>query len=564
MKKIFLLFFIPLFSLQCKAPQESVVQKNTAEISEAKLELHAKPKLVVGIVVDQMRYDYLTRFWDHYTTNGFKRLIGEGFVLKNNHYNYVPTYTAPGHASIYTGTTPKKHGIISNSWYDKFEKKSIYCVDDEQMQSVGTTRTVGEKSPARLKVTTISDQNRLATQFRGKTIGIALKDRSAILPAGHTANAAYWFSGKDEGNFISSSFYENQLPQWVNDFNASGKAKSYLKTWNTLKPIASYVESGSDENNFENGFKGKEAATFPYDLNKLKAENDGYSLLKSVPFGNDLTTDFALAAVEGEGLGQDEITDFLTISYSATDYIGHNFGVNSKEVEDAYLRLDESVGTLLDSLDAQVGKGNYTAFFTSDHGAIDVPAYLDSEKIPAGYVSNRKIRDDLKSFLGSEYGNTNFIANISNNQVFLDWEVLRKNNIDARELQDDIKRYLLSYEHIYKVYSREQLEGATYSDNFASLIQNGFNQKLSGDVVYAFDPGYISYSAKGSTHGTGLNYDTQVPLIFFGNGIQKGQTTRYTRIIDIAPTIAALLGIAMPSGTTGKVISEVLQDPSAE
>lgn len=294
------------------------------------------------------------------------------------------------------------------------------------------------------------------------------------------------------------------------------------------------------------------------DLNKLKAKNGGYSLLKSVPFGDDLTTDFAIAAVKGEDLGQDEITDFLTISYSATDYIGHNFGVNSKEVEDAYLRLDESIGTLLDSLDAQVGKGNYTVFFTADHSAIDVPAYLESKKIPAGYVSNRGIRDDLEAFLGSEYGNTNFIANISNNQVFLDREVLRKNNIDARELQAVIKQYLLSYDHIYKVYTREQLEGATYKDNIGALIQNGFNQKLSGDVVYVFDPGYISYPEKGSTHGTALNYDTQVPLIFFGNGINKGQSTRYTRVVDNAPTVAALLGIAMPSGTTGKVISEVI------
>ena len=315
------------------------------------------PKLVVGIVVDQMRYDYLTRFYNHYGDKGFKRLIKEGYNCKNNHFNYVPTYTGPGHASVYTGTTPANHGIISNNWYDKFNKKIQYCAYDPTVKPIGTSNQGETMSPRKMLTTTITDQNRLHTQFKGKTIGVSLKDRGAVLPAGHTANAAYWFRGKDEGNWITSDYYMTELPQWVVEFNTSNKAESYLKEWNTIKPIETYVESGEDDNSFEGGFKGKDKAVFPYHLNELKSQNMGYDIIKSTPYGNSLTTDFALAALKGESLGIDKITDFLTISYSSTDYIGHNFGVNSKEIQDTYVRLDDEIARLLEALDTMVGKG---------------------------------------------------------------------------------------------------------------------------------------------------------------------------------------------------------------
>ncbi|MDD3356889.1 MAG: alkaline phosphatase family protein, partial [Dysgonamonadaceae bacterium] len=333
-----------------------------------------KAKLVVGIVVDQMRNDYIDRFWDRYSEDGFKRLVNEGYRFKNGHFNYVPTYTGPGHASIFSGTSPMNHGIIGNNWFDKTTGESVYCAGDPEIESVGTTDEAGKMSPHRMIVTSIADENRLATQMRGKTIGIALKDRGAILPAGHTANAAYWFHGKDEGRWISSSFYMNALPNWVVTFNNSGKAASYFKTWDTLYPIETYVESGSDQNNFEGGFKGKESATFPYDLQKLKADNGNFELLKAVAYGNDLTTDFAMAAINGEKLGQGTDTDFLTLSYSSTDYVGHNFGVNSKEIQDTYLRLDKNIADFLRFLDEKVGKDQYIVFLTADHAGVEVPA----------------------------------------------------------------------------------------------------------------------------------------------------------------------------------------------
>ncbi|MBT8319734.1 MAG: alkaline phosphatase family protein, partial [Gramella sp.] len=376
-----------------------------------------KPKLVVGIVVDQMRYDYLTRFWDQFGNDGFKRLVNNGFVFKNNHFNYVPTYTGPGHASIFTGTTPENNGIISNSWYDKFEDKFVYCAGDPSFSSVGTSTRAGEMSPNRMLSTTFGDENRLHTQMKGKTIGVALKDRGAILPAGHTANGAYWFVGGNEANWISSTYYMEKLPKWVQEFNASDIAESYLKTWAPLKNIESYIESGNDTNDFEGGYNGMQSATFPYDLKALAPQNGEYELIKATPFGNDLTAEFAKAAVKGESLGKDDFTDVLTLSFSSTDYVGHNFGVNSKEVQDTYLRLDLAIGDFLKYLDQNIGEGEYVVFLTADHGAVEVPSYLKSKKIPAGYFSDSELIKKLGNYLTGEYKSEELISNISNSQV---------------------------------------------------------------------------------------------------------------------------------------------------
>src|SRR5690606_27529942 len=223
---------------------------------QAQILPNEKPKLVVGIIVDQMRYDYLTRFWDKYGDDGFKELVNKGFNFRNNHFNYAPTVTGPGHASVFTGTGPANHGIIDNIWYDKIGGEIVYCAEDPSVSSVGTTSTAGQMSPHRMKVTSFADENRLHTQFRGKTIGISLKDRGAILPAGHTANAAYWVEGGNEGRWISSTLYLDELPLCVQALYTSGVAESYLRTWNTLYEISTYLESGADLNDFKGGYKG--------------------------------------------------------------------------------------------------------------------------------------------------------------------------------------------------------------------------------------------------------------------------------------------------------------------
>jgi hypothetical protein len=435
----------------------------------------------------------------------------------------------------------------------------VYCAGDDTVQAVGAETEDGQMSPHRMKTTTFTDENRLFTQMQGKTIGISIKDRGAILPAGHTANAAYWFYGKDKGYFISSTFYMNTLPNWVNDFNTSNRAASYLKPWNTLYNIETYTESGSDLNNFEGGFKGKETATFPYDLQVLKDQNGGFDILKATAYGNSIVADFAIAAISGEQLGQDNITDVLTVSFSSTDYVGHNFGVNSKEIEDTYIRLDLDLERFLKALDEKVGKGNYTLFLTADHAAVEVPAYLQSVKIPAGYIDSKAQKAMFSDFMKTKFGTSDLIENVSNNQIFLNRAKLNELHLDLETVQKALVNEIINYEHIDKAYTATSMGTTSFTTGIETLLQKGFNQKRSGDVLYVFDPAYISYGKTGSTHGSSLNYDTHVPLLFYGKGIKHGQTFQKTEITDIAPTMSALLGTSFPSGAIGQPLEFVFE-----
>ncbi|MFI8605927.1 alkaline phosphatase PafA [Cellulophaga baltica] len=549
-------------AFMCFTSVAVLAQRKSKKDKEEKTVITApfvRPKLVVGIVVDQMRYDYLTRFYDQYGDGGFKRLMNEGFNCKNNHFNYAPTYTGPGHASVYTGTTPATHGIIGNNWYDKQIDKEVYCVSDATYSSVGTTSDAGQVSPFQNAVTTVTDELRLHTQMRGKVIGIALKDRGAVLPAGHTANAAYWFHGKDEGRWITSSFYRTDLPKWVLDFNASGKATSYKKPWNTLKSIDSYVESGTDDNAYEGKFKGEVNSSFPHDIPALWEENGQYDLIKATPYGNSLTADFAIAALDGENLGADAITDFLAVSFSSTDYVGHMYGVNSKEVEDTYLHLDADLERLLTTLDDKVGVGAYTVFLTADHAAVDVPTYLKDQKIPAGYTDSKAVKEKFAAFLKYTYGTEDIVKNISNSQVFLDYKIVKNLDLELREVEEQIANEFMSYGIYERVFTAQQMLENNYTYGVPYIIQNGYNPQRSGDVMLVLKPNYIQYGTTGSTHGSPYKYDTHVPLLFFGQGIKQGATVAPTEIPDIAPTIATMLGIAFPNGTTGKPIAEVLK-----
>lgn len=518
------------------------------------------PKLVVGIVVDQMRYDYLTRFYNHYGEGGFKRMMNEGFHFKNNHFNYIPTYTGPGHASVYTGTSPSLHGIIANNWYDKTIKTSVYCAQDDNASPIGTQHKAGKMSPHRMITTSITDELRLATQLKSKVIGISLKDRGAILPAGHSGTA-YWFHGKDEGNWITSSFYMNALPKWVADFNNSNQAESYLKIWNTLKPIASYTESGPDESPYEKKLKGTEKSVFPYDLKALASQNGNFDIIKETPFGNDITTDFAIAAIDGENLGNNNTTDFLAISYSSTDYVGHTFGINSKEIQDTYLRLDQDLERLFNHLDKKLGKNNYTVFLTADHGAVHAPGYLQSQNIPAGFFNRNTFREALNTHINSVYSSENLIDNISSDQIFLNHQTIQTLKLNTQEVEATVAQFVLQYPQMDKVFTRHQLGLVHYTSGIGALIQNGFNQKRSGDILYTHTPAVIStwYEDGGTTHGSGYTYDTHVPLLFMGQGIQKGKTYQKSEIIDIAPTLSALLGISRPNGATGRVLNELFE-----
>ncbi len=520
-----------------------------------------KPKLVVGIVVDQMRYDYLTRFWDKYGDGGFKKLVNEGFNCKNANYNYMPTYTGPGHASIYTGTTPENHGIISNTWYNKVANNSMYCTRDYLANTIGSVSAHGKMSPKNLLSTTITDELKLATNNKGKVIGMSIKDRGAILPAGHKADAAYWYEGDNVGKWISSSFYMNELPKWVQKVNKKNNSDKYLNTkWETLLPIENYTESMGDNNPYEGLFNTEKAPVFPHDLPMLRDSNFNYSLIKATPYGNTILKELALAAIKEEKLGKDEFTDFLAVSFSSPDYIGHQYGPLSIEIEDTYLRLDKDLEEILNYLEKNFEKDEVLIFLTADHGVVNVPQYLMDNNLPAGYFDNAKLIDDLSAYLKSEYDADSIVMNVSNYQVFLNHEYINKNNWNVEAIENTIARFLLTKKGVAKAVTASSLKAAEFTDRILGNAQRGFHQARSGDILYVLESGWIpSGYHTGTTHGSPYNYDTHVPLLWYGAGIKKGQSDHFVVIPDIAATIAALLEIQAPSACTGVPIIGLLK-----
>lgn len=516
-----------------------------------------KPKLIVGIVVDQMRQDYLYKYADRYGEGGFKRLMKGGFMMKNGHYNYIPTYTGPGHASVYTGTTPATHGIISNGWYVKSNGQFMYCAGDSTVSNVGGTPGNGQISPRNLLTTTITDELRFATNKRSKVVGVAIKDRGASLPAGHLGDA-YWFDSEN-GEFMTSTYYHETLPKWVQDFNAKKLADKYLdQTWETLYPIKTYVQSIADENPYEALFIGKDSPTFPYNLAELKDQNGGPGLIASTPFGNTLTLDFAIAALEGENLGKGKDTDFLAVSFSSPDYIGHRFGPSSIELEDNYLRLDQEMEKLLNYLDKTYGKDQYLIFLTADHGVAEVATYMEAEKVPAGNLNVGYITAQLKGYMSIRFGEGDWILNVSNEQVFLNEKLARDKDMDLADIEDELAIFLLRFRGIKEVYTATAMRNTYFSSGGASLLQNGYNFKSSGNLLLILEPGWLTGGARGTSHGTGFTYDTHVPILFYGWNVKPGSSTRYTTITDIAPTLSMMLGIRLPNGATGQPIQEII------
>lgn len=522
-----------------------------------------RPKLVVGIVVDQMRWDYLYRFYDRYQSNGFKRLLNEGFSCENTMIDYIPTFTAPGHTCIYTGSVPAIHGIAGNDFIIQATGKSMYCTEDTTVKTLGSTSNAGEMSPRNLLTNTVTDELRLATNFRSKVIGIALKDRGGILPAGHTANAAYWFDDKS-GNWISSTYYMKKLPQWMNDFNAQKLPEAYLKSdWTPLYPIDTYVQTLPDNSKYEGKFKGMDAPTLPVKTSALYKGNLG--MIRSTPYGNTLTLDLAVAAINGEQLGQHDVTDFLTVSFSSTDYVGHQFGPNSVEIEDTYLRLDRDFATFFTFLDAKVGKGNYTVFLTADHGAAHNPAFLNDHGIPAGVWDDGAVRDSLNKLLLRKYKVEKLIISLSNYQVNFNNADIGYAKLNKDALIKDCIEYLEKQKGVAHAIDMRNAQTANIPAELRTRIINGYSPEHSGDIQIIFQPGwYTGHSAgdggpTGTTHGSWNPYDSHIPLVFMGWGIPHGHLNRETHMTDIAPTVAALLHIQAPNGSIGKPIAEALK-----
>ncbi len=537
MKKLFLFFaFVIVFNVQAQQ----------------------RPKLVVGIVVDQMKMEYLYRFSDDFSPNGFKRLMNNGYIFQNMHYNYTPTYTGPGHASIYTGTTPSTHGIVGNEWFSRATGKSIYCTDDASVKIVGDgTAKEGEMSPKNLQTTTITDELRLATNFKGKVIGISLKDRGAILPAGHFANWAFWFS--NAGAFISSTFYGEKLPDWVTEFNQEKRYMPYInKGWDLLKPVATYNESLPDDNPYEGKLYDSAAPIFPYNLKAMYDKNDA-SVIRTTPFGNDLLADFAKKAIEKEALGKDDNTDFLTVSFSSTDYVGHILGPRSMELQDTYLRLDQTIADFLTYLDKTVGKDNYLLFLTADHAGAENANFLKDNKYAVKSIEPKEIKNSLKKYSMDTFG-ADLVLNYSNSNIFFNKEILKTKGLELSKVKQSFKDFLMTQEQVKRVYTEEEIIGSTGNDYYLNFIAKGYDPTQDGDLVVINKPAFIEYGPTGTSHGTAFDYDTHVPLIFYGWHIKHGESFNKKAITQIAPTIAQKIKVEFPNGTEANVLEEVLGD----
>lgn len=410
-------------------------------------------------------------------------------------------------------------------------------------------------SPRNMLTTTLADELLLSNQKRSKSIGVSIKDRGAIFPAGHLGDA-YWYDSKT-GKFITSTYYTEKLPQWVEKFNSRKLSEAYLnKKWETLYDIKTYTASTPDQSAYEEKLVGKEAV-FPYDLSQ-PAKN--YQVLPYTPFGNDILMDIALAALQAEDLGKDEYTDFLSVSFSSPDYIGHHFGPHSIEVEDTYLRLDQNIAELINALDKEVGKDNYVLFLTADHAVADVPQFLIDNKIPAGYF-RAEIHKGVTEALVQRYGEGEWIKNISNMQIFLNRELLFEKKINLHEVQEFVSYYIMQYEGISESYPGYVINWMDYNaGGIKGLLARGYSQKRSGDVLFSFEPGWFERSTTtGTTHGSAFTYDTHVPLLWYGAGITSGESVKFYDITDIAPTLSIMLKIKLPNGATGQPIEDLFK-----
>ena len=522
-----------------------------------------KPRLVIGIVVEQLKYDQLEKFRDRLGENGIKRLINEGTYFKNASFEYMLTQSAPGHATISTGTEPSFHGITSDNWYLPLKNELIYCTKDIDVNPVGGSYEAGLHSPVNLQASTFSDELEMATNKNAKVFGIGLKENSAILSAGHAANAAYWFDNTT-GTWMSSTYYLKSLPEWVNDYNIMKFPDSYLNgTWSLLRPAKDYSDCLADSNDFETGFNSRNC--FPYDLKKLRskglfnARND-YSLLRETPFGNSLTTSFAIRLIEKEGLGKDDVTDYLSICYSATDNIGHRFGPSSVEMGDAILRLDDEIKTLLTFLTDSIGKRNVLIYFTAAHGISEIPAVLESNRIPAGYFKQNQALQLLRSYLNAVYGEGDWVKGYSERQIFLNRTLIEDARLSLEEVQKKVARFLVQFTGVAAAYPYSAFEANDFGNGNLKRIINNFNPQRSGDVIVTLNPGWVENESDYVTnHNSPYEYDSHVPLIWYGWTVNRSTVTRQVNMTDIAATLSSLCKVPYPNACTGEPLVELFR-----
>jgi arylsulfatase A-like enzyme len=520
------------------------------------------PKLVVGIVIDQMCYDFLYRFQSKFSSGGFKKLMSQGVNCRNTQYNYVPTYTGPGHASIYTGTTPMNHKIVANDWFNRKGNSFMNCVGDSTVKGIGTNSKESKSSPKNLEALTITDQLRM-TNKQSKVISLSIKNRSAVLPGGHMSSGSYWFD-TEAGTFVSSSYYMDELPSWVQAYNSSNSVSNCMQTpWRTLYPINEYIESNQDDSPYEQLVFGKKSPTFPYDFQSIKQGKELNKAFIYTPYANTHLLNFALSAIQNEELGKDLYSDFLCLSFSSTDILGHAFGPASVEVEDMYLRLDLDLAKLIEALEQGIGKDNFIMFVTADHAVVPVPQSLVDRNLPGGYIFLDELMKSLKTELASKFG-ADLISSYYNNNIYLNRSLIQSKGIDREKVEQCIVSSLRNWEHIHSIVTSSDIAQHKFFNYWEGLLAAGYDYERSGDVLFSFDSGYLTKehegenAHKGTSHGTGFSYDTHVPLLWYGGGLKQQEVFRKIEITDITATLTHILNLSKPSLTVGEPILEIL------
>ncbi len=518
-----------------------------------------QPKLIVQVVVSQLRYDYLQRYAEKLSDNGFKHLTNDGAFCKNSRFNYMLTQSSPGMATISTGTTPSVHGIISNKWYSRYGNAEVDAVADEKCTTIGGSFFSGKFSPKNLITSTYGDEIRMVNP-RSKVIGISLEPASAILSCGHNANGVFWIDN-ERGKWISSNHYLDSLPSWVDTFNVKGLADLYIqREWQLLNDISKYDEADTSVVKEPAAKKriGEKLKRMLKGLVQPKSSVKNYALLNENPFGNIYTKDFAIAAIVGEELGKDENTDLLTVTFTSTRKIGQKYGPHSIEMEDALLRLDKEIAHFIEFLNYEVGKQNYLLILTSDHGIASTPEHLEKSKIPGGYFDPRQAIALLSSYMNVVYGVSSWVSGYHEKQIFLNRKLIEDSNLNLYEVQSRVADFMLQFTGVANAATGNALQMSNFTNGVFEKLQNSYNQRRSGDVIINLEPGWVEKNGHVTSSNSPYTYDTHVPLIFYGWKMKREQILTPVNMSDIAPTISTLIGISWPNGATGKPIREII------
>lgn len=519
-----------------------------------------KPRLIIGIVIEQFRYDYLEQYWDRLGENGFKRLIHEGTYCKNAAYDYLLTQSGPGYATLSTGASPAVHGIVADRWYKSLSDEQVYCTQDPTVLPLGGSFENGLQSPVHLTSTTFSDELKLASNMKSKVLGVGMQDFTAIFPAGHNPDGVYWYDDAS-GTLMSSTYYADSLPDWVMDFNDRMIPLQYLGgQWDLSRDRDSYMHAGRDTSAYEKGFGDQ--SWFPYDLDALSrtsvlSRKRKYDLLPHTPFADAYILDFAREAIRSEELGKDEVTDFLSVSLSASQWIGRRFGPHSLEMEDTFLRLDRMLGDFLDHLLAEVGKKNVLIYLTGAHGLAGIPEVMQEYGMPAGSFKPNQAILLLQSYLNALYSQGDWVKGYEGNQVFLNHSLIEDARLSLSEVQDKSARFMLQFRGIAQAIPSHVVESSYFGSGMMQKVQNGYDSRRSGDLTLVLEPAWVLENDYPTDHSSGYEYDAHVPLIWYGWTVNRSTINRKVYLRDVAPTLSHFCNVPLPNASTGEAVTEL-------